>query len=205
LGLKVPIVELPYYTSRWKGQRNESSQSAGNAPYFLFVGRLEKIKGLQTIIPLFRRYNKAQLWIIGEGNYTPVLRRLARGSPNIKFLGHQSGDQLRVLYKQAVAILVPSIWYEVFGIVILEAFAQKTPALVRNIGGMPKIIEESRGGFVFDTEQELLTAMDLLVEDPRLRQKVGQRGYEALQQKWSADVHIRHYLEHVEQVLVGRK
>jgi glycosyltransferase involved in cell wall biosynthesis len=166
---------------------------------------LEKIKGLQTIIPLFRRYHKAQLWVVGEGNYASALHRLAQGSPNIKFLGHQSGDRLRVLYEQAMAILVPSVWYEVFGIVILEAFAQRTPALVRNLGGMPKIIEESGGGFVFNTEQELLDVMDLLVEDPPLRQKVGQQGYDALQQRWSADAHIRRYLEYIEQVLAGRK
>lgn len=205
LGLKVPIVELPYFTSRWKGQKSESARSVETAPYFLFVGRLEKIKGLQTIIPLFRRYNKAQLWVVGEGDYAAVLRRLAQGSPNIKFLGHQSGGPLRSLYEQAVATIVPSIWYEVFGIVILEAFAQRTPALVRNMGGMPKIIEESGGGFVFNTEEELLNAMDRLVEDPQLRQKVGQQGYEALQQKWSADVHIPRYITHVESVLAGRK
>jgi glycosyltransferase involved in cell wall biosynthesis len=109
------------------------------------------------------------------------------------------------LYEKAVAIIVPSIWYEVFGIIILEAFARSTPAIVRNIGGMPKIIEESGGGFVFNTEDELVYAMDRLVEDPRLRHTLGQQGHDAFQQKWSAAVHIPRYLEHVERVLEGRK
>lgn len=205
LGLKVPIVELPYFTSRWEGPTSELSRSMSNVPFFLFVGRLEKVKGLQAIIPLFRRYNKAQLKVVGTGNYELALRRMAQGSPNITFLGHQSGDQLRILYEQAVATIVPSIWYEVFGIVILESFAQKTPVIVRNIGGMPEVVETSGGGFVFNTDEELRYAMDQLMEDPGLRHKLGRQGHEALHQRWTADVHIPRYMEHVERVLEGRK
>jgi glycosyltransferase involved in cell wall biosynthesis len=204
MGLQIPVVELPYFTSRWERSETTPRKSMGEAPYFLFVGRLEKIKGLQTLISVFCHYAKAQLWVVGVGDYEPALRRMARASLNIKFLGYQSGEQLRVLYQQAVAIIVPSLWYEVFGIVILEAFAQGVPVIVRNIGGMPKIIEESRGGFVFETEKELVSAMDQLLDDPNLRQKVGQHGYEAFQHKWCADVHIPRYLELVEQISAAR-
>jgi len=200
MGLKIPIVELPYFSSRRQSDETTARSSMGEIPYFLFVGRLVKIKGLQELLPLFRHYEKAQLWIVGVGNYEPVLRRMARESPNIKFLGYQSGEQLGILYKQAVATIVPSLWYEVFGLVILEAFSQGTPVLVRNRGGMPKIIEESGGGFVFDTEKELVNAMDQLVSDQNLRDKIGRRGYEALREKWHPKPHIQRYLELIEQI-----
>lgn len=205
MGLKIPVVELPYFTSRWEWHATTPPRSMGESPYFLFVGRLEKIKGLQELLPVFGHYKKAQLWIVGVGDYEPVLRRMALESPNIKFLGYQSGEELRTLYKQAVATIVPSLWYEVFGIVILEAFAQGTPVIVRNRGGMPKIIEESGGGFVFNTEKELLNAMDQLLADQNLRQELGRRGYEAFQQKWSAEDHIKRYLELVEQITARRQ
>ena len=205
MGLKIPIVELPYFSSRCQLDETTARWSMGEIPYFLFVGRLVKTKGLQDLLPLFRRYEKAQLWIVGVGNYEPVLRRMARESPNIKFLGYQSGEQLGILYKQAVATIVPSLWYEVFGLVILEAFSQGTPVLVRNRGGMPKIIEESGGGFVFDTEKDLVNAMDQLLGNQNLRQEAGRRGYEALQQKWSADLHIQRYLELVEQIARSKR
>jgi glycosyltransferase involved in cell wall biosynthesis len=205
LGLNIPTVELPYFSSRWENCEIKSSRSADGPAYFLFVGRLEKIKGVQTLIPLFRRYDKAQLWIVGAGEYEAALRRMAQGSSKIKFLGHQSGDRLRILYEQAIATIVPSIWYEVFGIIILESFARATPAIVRNIGGMPKIIEESGGGFVFNTDEELLHAMDRLIDDPGLRHKLGRQGNAALLQKWTADVYIPRYIGHVERVLESRK
>jgi glycosyltransferase involved in cell wall biosynthesis len=205
MGLKIPVVELPYFTSRWERDETPPRRPTGETPYFLFVGRLEKIKGLQELLPVFRHYEKAQLWIVGVGDYEPVLRRMAQGSPNIKFLGYQSGENLRILYKQALATIVPSLWYEAFGLVILEAFAQGTPVIVRNRGGMPKIIEESGGGFVFNTEKELLDTMEQLVGDLNLREKIGRRGYEALQQKWSADLHIQRYLELVGQITARRQ
>jgi glycosyltransferase involved in cell wall biosynthesis len=204
MGLQRPIAELPYFTSRWVHDLPTEKYMSRDVPYFFFIGRLEKIKGLQTLIPVFRRYRHAQLWVAGTGEYEGTLRAMAADSPNIKFLGHQSGEQLRLLYEQAVATVVPSIWCEVFGIVILESFTQKTPVIVSNMGGMPKLVEDSGGGFVFETETELVAAMDRLLGEPSLREQMGQRGYQALQQKWSAEVHIPQYLRLIEQATASR-
>ena len=195
---KMPIAELPYFTSRWETSGTPQKNLPSDPPYFLFVGRLEKMKGLQTLIDPFKRFTKAQLWVIGTGEYETTLRTRAGDCHNIRFLGFQTGEQLRQLYQQAIAVIVPSLWYEVFGIVILEAFAQKTPVIVRNRGGMPGIIKESGGGFVFDTEEELMMTMEKLLEQPCLRSSVGQQGFEALQKKWTADVHIKRYFELIE-------
>lgn len=203
MGLKIPIAELPYFTSRWESPGPRPP--LGLSPYFLFVGRLEKIKGLQSLLPVFRRYEKAQLWIVGTGAYEMALRRMANGAPNIRFLGYQSGKQLRTLYSQAVATIVPSLWQEIFGIVILEAFSQATPVIVRNRGGMPQVIAESGAGFVFETEQELLFAMDRLLGDPSLRDELGRRGYEAFRNKWSAEVHLSKYLGIIERIAASRR
>jgi len=205
MGLQIPIVVMPYFTSRWGSSECDPAPRMHVKPYFLFVGRLEKIKGLQLLLPVFRRYQKAELWIIGTGGYEAVLRRMARGSPNIKFLGQQSGERLQSLYRDATALIVPSLWYEVFGIVILEAFSLATPVIVRNRGGMPKIVEESGGGFVYGTEEELLGVMERLLLDSNLREEMGHRGYETLQKKWRADVHIKQYLELIEQIAATRK
>jgi glycosyltransferase involved in cell wall biosynthesis len=133
-----------------------------------------------------------------------MLRRMATGASNIKFLGHQSGDRLRTLYEEAIATIVPSLWYEVFGIIILESLARGTPVIVRNRGGMPKIIAESGGGMTFDTNEQLADAMDTLIADPHLRRKLGRQGHAALHQRWTADVHIPQYLALIERVLARR-
>ena len=199
-GLRRPIAELPYFTSRWSECRAVDRGMTNQVPYFLFVGRLEKIKGLQKLIPVFRRYPRAQLWVAGTGQYESALRAMANNSSNIKFLGRQSGEQLRVLYEQAVATIVPSIWHEVFGIVILESFSQRTPVIVSNMGGMPAVVDVSGGGFVFNTDEELAAAMDRLVDEPSLREQMGSLGHRAVEEKWSAEAHIRQYLGLIEEV-----
>jgi glycosyltransferase involved in cell wall biosynthesis len=133
-----------------------------------------------------------------------MLRRLAGDCPNVQFLGQLSASELRRLYERSVAVIVPSIWYEVFGQVIIEAFSLRTPAIVRNIGGMPQIIEESGGGFVYTTNDDLVRAMTALVEDPRLRSDLGARGHAAFRAKWSADVHIRRYLDLIKERQAAR-
>jgi glycosyltransferase involved in cell wall biosynthesis len=197
LGLGIPIVHLPNFVSPAK---TTSAPTAAlidherDAPYFLFVGRLEKLKGLQTIIPIFRRYQKARLLIAGKGNFEPELRRLAEGSPNIRFLGYQSGSQLSALHRGAVAVIMPSLCYESFPLVILEAFRERTPVIVRNLGGMPEIVADSGGGFIFTTEEELLAAMDQLLSDSSCRDTLGARGYQAYQRDWTPEVHVERYL-----------
>src|SRR4030095_4322320 len=55
-GLRRPIAELPYFSSRWSENRAAARSTPSEIRYFLFVGRLEKIKGVQRLIPVFRRY-----------------------------------------------------------------------------------------------------------------------------------------------------
>jgi glycosyltransferase involved in cell wall biosynthesis len=196
MGLNVPIVHLPYFVPSAETAPPTSEGAVGEVPeepYFLFVGRLEKLKGLQTVIPVFRHYRKAQLLIAGTGSYESRLRQLAEGAVNIRFLGYLSDRQLQALYRQAVAVIVPSICFDVFTLVTIEAFRQTTPVIVRNLGGMPEIIEESGGGFVYETEEELVAAMDQLLADLSFRDEVGRRGYQAYQRNWTAEAHLERY------------
>jgi len=196
-GLNIPIVHIPGFVPLTE---YFSTDQALEEPYFLFVGRLEKLKGLQTLIPIFRHYPKAQLLVAGKGSYETRLRQLAGGSKNIHFLGYLPDYQLQALYQKAVALIVPSICVEIFSLVIIEAFRQQTPVVLRNLGGMPELIEESGGGFVYNTEEELVAAMDRLLEDPSYRRELGLRGYETYQRKWTAEAHLKRYFELIHEV-----
>jgi len=207
MGLDVPIVHLPNFVSAADGTaptpKKQRNGEPPQEPYFLFVGRLEKLKGLQTLIPTFRR-QKAKLMIAGTGSYEPRLRQLAEGSVNIRFLDHVAGRQLQALYKQAVAVIVPSVCIEIFPLVIIEAFRQRTPVIVRNLGGMPEIIEESGGGFVYDTEEELVAALGQLLADPSYRRELGLRGYQTYQRSWTAEAHMERYFALIREIATAR-
>src|SRR5207248_2438215 len=96
--------------------------------HYLYVGRLERAKGLQTILPLFRETGRP-LRIAGAGNYENELRKMAGGAANIKFLGRVPHRELRKLYAGARASIVPSICFETFGLIALESLEQGTPVI----------------------------------------------------------------------------
>jgi glycosyltransferase involved in cell wall biosynthesis len=206
MGFDAPIVCLPNFVPATQAVQPIPTLpiDATAEPYFLFVGRMEKVKGLQTLVPVFSRYRKARLLIAGTGNYESQLRELAQGSPNIHFLGYQSGQQLQILYRQAVAVIVPSLCAEVFPLVILEAFREKTPVIARNLGGMPEMLQESGGGFTYDTEEELVGTLDHLLVNPSLRDELGQRGYQAYRQHWTVEAHLERYLELISEIATTR-
>jgi len=208
MGLDLPMAHLPLFLPEAQDSlpaSDEDPATAPQRPYFLFLGRLEKLKGVQTLIPVFRRCGTAELLIAGSGSFEPKLRRLAMGSANIHFLGQQSASQVRVLLHRAVALIVPSICFEVFPNVTLEAFSQGTPVIARNIGGMPEQIEQSGGGLVYSTAEELTAAMNQLLTDRAYRDELGRRGYAAYRARWTADAHLGSYLALIRDLSARRR
>ena len=65
---------------------------------------------------------------------------------------------------------------------------------------MPEIIEESGGGLVYDTEEELVAAMNQLLGNPSLRQAMGLSGYEAYIRKWTSEAHLKSYYALIEDI-----
>ncbi len=165
-------------------------------PYFLFVGRLERIKGLDEVIPLFReRFTTADLVIAGEGEHGETLRRLAEGIERVRFLGRVPQEELRRWYRHALALVVPSVCFETFGIILIEAFEQRTPVIARRLGPFPEIVEKARAGELFDGDDELLAAMRRLQDDPALRAEYGRRGRQAYLDHWCESAVIPKYLD----------
>ncbi len=156
-------------------------------PYFLFVGRLEKIKGLQDVFPAMDRYPEADLLILGDGDYAGELKRLAAGNPRIQFLGRKSPEELDAYYRGALGLIVPSVCYETFGIILIESFRLGTPVIARRLGPFPEIVEASGAGALFETEGELIAAMRGLQEDPSRRAAQSQAARAAFGALWRED------------------
>ncbi len=198
-GFARPIENVPYFVPQTEQAPGPLGPPPHPRPYFLFVGRLEKIKGLQTLLPIFRNYPHADLLVAGTGNYEAELRQQAAGMSNVVFFGSLGQGRLQEFYRHAIAVLVPSICYEVFGIIILEAYRQHTPVIVRALGGLEEVVEESQGGFAYRTDEELLVAMEQLRADSELRRSMGERGNQKYIEGWSQQAHLEIYFHVLEE------
>lgn len=204
MGVKTPIVHIPHFAVPYDGPESENGfpgelPGAGR-PYFLYVGRVERLKGVHTLIPVFKNYPRAELVIVGKGDDEAYIKKLAAGAGNIHILGHIHHSRLRGLYENAAALIVPSIAYEISTLVVFEALREKTPVIVNDIGGLPELVEESGGGFIYRTPEELRRSMDAILDDPALRGKLGALGHEAYLRKWNPDAHIESYFSLINSV-----
>ena len=196
-GFKHEMQVLPLFLPPHHGTPDRSARSEDSdvhpRPFFLFAGRLEEIKGVQDLIPIFQAQDRADLIIAGDGDFAADLRNMARGNPRIRFVGRIAPENLARYYAGALASIVPSLCYETFGTVLIESFREGTPVIARNLGPFPEIIETSGAGCLFDTETELVTAISRIQDDSSLRRTWSEAAVAAFDQHWHEDHVLNQY------------
>jgi len=151
------------------------------------------------MFPAFRRYPDADLLIAGTGTWDELLRQQAADAANVRFLGKLTQEALQDYVRHCVAVIVPSLCYEVFPITFLEACRAGTPSIARDIGGLTEMVEQSQGGILYQNDEELLAAIQRLHTDPALRHQIGERAYRAYVERWTEKVHMDAYFRLLEE------
>ena len=108
----------------------------------LFVGRLSPEKGIATLLSAAATLPPGSLHLAGDG---PEAARVA-GTPGVLTLGNLAPGAVADAMARAVAVVVPSIWPEAFGLVAVEAFAMATPVIASRIGALTAIVEDGVTG-----------------------------------------------------------
>lgn len=184
---------------------------AGNAyaaptrPRFLFVGRVTASKGIANLLAHFATLQDYDLVVVGEGDLRAILQRQYSGHANIRFLGAIPQQDLIALYRDATALVFPSLAPETFGLSIAEAFACGTPAIVCDAGGSRELIDTTGGGIVYQTDEELLGALHRLANDEALRTQLGQRARAGYEKHYTRQRHIEAYLACVAEIQARKK
>jgi glycosyltransferase involved in cell wall biosynthesis len=119
----------------------------------VFVGSLAAKKGLPQLLDAWERgaleKQGARLLIIGDGPLRSAVERSALRVKSVEFLGMRPYWETRHRMHLAHAVIVPSVWDEPFGRVVIEAMAEGTPVIASDRGALPELLGES-GGIVFD-------------------------------------------------------
>ncbi len=161
--------------------------------YVLFAGRLVEEKGIWTLMRAARELPQVKFKIVGTGPEEQTLHEAGDRLRNVEFLGFQSGEALWKLYRGARAVVVPSLWEEVFGLVALESMAAGKPVIASNIGGLPEIVADRETGFLVTpgSASSLAEAIDRLANDAPLAQGLGQAARERVIAQFGLEKHYR--------------
>lgn len=120
--------------------------------HFLYAGRLSPEKGAQFLVKAWRDTAQARpLIVAGAGPQEREIRAL--NAPNVEIVGHRTREEIAQLLDEAIAVVVPSLCYESFPVIILEAFARGVPVVASSLGALPDIVEHGRTGFLFEAGQ----------------------------------------------------
>ena len=205
-GIGAPLVYLPYFLpDDWSGGIENEEPEPTERPYLAAAGRLVRMKGFQRLIPLMRYLPEVDLRIAGTGPYESKLRALAKGLTNVRFEGLLDGPGLARLFHGARAVVVPSLFPETFGYVVLEAFAVRTPVVVHEGGGaLAETGVRSGGGLGYQTDAELLLALRRIVHDIDLRERLADRGLVKRAGEWSEAAHLDRYFGLIRSIRDGR-
>jgi glycosyltransferase involved in cell wall biosynthesis len=120
---------------------------AGEGKYALFVGRLEPEKGIPTLLEAWKDLaGRIPLKIVGDGSLATKVDSATRQLPGVEWLPNVPRERIQELMKAAQVLVFPSVWYEPFGLVIIEAFAAGLPVIASNIGSASVLVEHQRSG-----------------------------------------------------------
>lgn len=178
-------------------------------PTVLFVGRLERRKGLRYLLEAFARVQaacpEARLLLVGafgKAEKAPyVAQAWALRLRQVRFIGYVPDAELPRYYRAATVFCAPSIGMESFGIVLLEAMAAGVPVVATDIPGYNEVVEDGVQGFLVPPEdpEALAEALLRLLRDPALRARMSAAGRQrARQYDW--DEIARRVVEFYEEV-----
>lgn len=174
-----------------------------DTPILLFVGRIERLKGIDTLLESAAIVSRTcagrnlKVLIVGGGGQTEEenaelrrvvnLHRELNLQDQVEFVGSKPQELLPLYYSAADITIMPS-HYESFGMVAVESMASGTPVIASNVGGLSYTVKDGETGFLVPEENHFALAEKVheLLKNPDLRDQLGAQAAEhALQYSWS--------------------
>jgi glycosyltransferase involved in cell wall biosynthesis len=165
----------------------------------LFVGRLSVEKGVATLAQAMTLLPDAKLRVAGDGPEAGLLDGVA----GVTRLGNQPGETVRQEMSRAMALVVPSIWYENFPRTIVEAFATGLPVITSRIGALADIVTDGETGLLFEpgNPRDLADKMAWALTHPEQMAAMGHNARAQYEAEFSAEVNYRRLMEIYDGVL----
>ncbi len=188
------IVVKPNFA--WPAPRRE-----GPGGPFLYLGRLSEEKGVEDLVRAWRS-DLGRLVVVGDGPLAPRLRALA--GEGVELRGSVPPEEVPALVAGVRAVLVPSLCYEAFARVVVEAYAAGVPVVASRIGALPEVVEEGVTGLLAEPG-DLASWAEALerLRDDELVLRLGEGAYRRWCERYTPEDNLRQ-LEAIYRGLAGQ-
>lgn len=127
--------------------------------YFIYVGRLDELKGVKLLFKAWNQMGKEafKLKVCGIGPLDGWCHEFIENNSdcNIELLGFVPNNEVKELIANAIALILPTQWYEGFPMTVLEAYSVGTPVIGSDIGNVGSLVENDITGYKFCSESVL--------------------------------------------------
>ena len=183
------------------------SKRAGD--YVAYIGRLSSEKGLMTLLRAFEQLKGVSLKIAGTGPMEEELRAYVRNKQdlNVELVGFVDGDQKWEFLRKSRFVVVPSEWYETFGLVIVEAYAAGKPVIASDLGGIGSLVENGVTGLLFKPgdPSDLARQIDALWRAPESAGRMGACARRVVEERFSPAAVYRQLIGVAQKVCARRQ
>lgn len=162
---------------------NNSEQYIDSSSYILYFGRLSKEKGVKTLLEAMRliKNKDIKLKIAGSGPKEKELKEYVSNnnlSNKIQFLGFLNSGKLDETIYNSLFTVMPSVFYETFGLSLLESYNHSKPVVAAKLGALPELIQENKTGLLFESgnSQDLVKKINKMLENRDKIEKMGIAG-----------------------------
>ncbi len=162
----------------------------GDGGYALFVGRLSREKGVETLLRAWASAGgDLPLRIVGDGPLAPQVAEAARTLPGVTWLGRRDRGEVLRLMQDASLLVFPSLWYEGFPMTLVEAFAVGLPVVGSRLGAMSTLLEHGRNGLHFrpDDAADLVAQVRWLHSHPAEREQMRMQARQTFLSAYTAE------------------
>ena len=144
---------------------------------FVFVGRLDKLKGVDILFEAWKRMGEGAIKLIvcGMGPMEGWCKSFIKENVvNIEMRGFVPNDEALKIIANSKALVLPTQWYEGFPMSIVEAFSVGTPVICSDLGNAGSVVEEGITGYKFryDSIESIMSAIDKMREKPLNTEKI---------------------------------
>lgn len=163
-----------------------------NSDYILHFGRLERHKGVKTLIAAMKQIKYSKLYIVGEGFYQYELEKYIKENniKNVLFFGYKTGEELNEYIKNSLFVVIPSEWHENCPKTILESFALGKPVIGADIGGIPELVDGSNGMlFKSGNVSDLAEKINYLLDNRNIITEMGRNARKNVEEKYNENIH----------------
>jgi glycosyltransferase involved in cell wall biosynthesis len=156
----------------------------------LYVGRLAEEKGVGVLLRAARRL-PGTIRVAGDGPLQVVTAR-AGAAEDIEYLGLLEHSSVREELRRAIALVLPSIWFEGFPLTVLEAYATGTPVIASRIGSLAEVVEDGVTGLLAEAHDAdgLAERLRWAVSHPEEMHEMGSRARERYEGLFRGPAHL---------------